>query len=794
MTARERRAAFLACCAIVIGSSGLAANAEEGSPAAILRLLQGDLPPAADEIAPARPSRPAGPGLAHLPPLQGDARLEGEIDGVRWTLPVTAEQAERGVTLRLAQTSALAVAPELSTLDLTVNGIPVDSHPIDAPEGAARDIAIPAEVLVPGYNAVDLTARQRHRVDCSAEATYELWTDIDLARSGIVAAIGARYPTLDDLAALPREPDGGITIRIVQPTLDAAGTAATLTALRNLVRGSGFEKVSVLWGDTAEGQATLDLFVGPSTRWSGLGRAELTTTERPILVDATQGRPTTVLVATDRPEPARALATFAATGPRGSVHGMEERERAQDVAVPGERRSFASFGLVDETFVGQRYSRAFDLRLPADAYPADYGDVEFELAFAHVAGLRPGSEVRVRINGAIRASLALTANERRVHRRKSLQIPLGAFRPGVNRVAIEATLADAADLSCAPLDRVEAKPRFALSAQSTLRLPKLASVVRENDLAGLTAGSTTPLDLIIPTPDAASLSAAATLSLGFDAGTADLRPVRLGLGLGAVEQAGKDAVIVAPLEALPTAFADAIPGLAPGALQTAWMPSEADAIGRLAARQAPRRADAADPTLEVALSLPETERVAPTIDVLSDWEAFNAGAPTSEPEGLWETILGAAPDLGEFLDRPEMSGQELSAVLQDPGDAILARIEQPDGRTATLLTARDGDALMRAALGFGDPAHRDAITGAAIAFSETEAGSQRLQGSWGAEGPRWRPGSFSPGNLRLILAGWFSDNAFAYAALMLGALVVAGGATSQLLGRVGRRFDAEGVR
>ena len=68
----------------------------------------------------------------------------------------------------------------------------------------------------PGFNSVRLSAEQRHRVDCSLEATYELWTQIDPTQTGLIlpeADVGV--DNLADLGALSPDEQGALPIRAV---------------------------------------------------------------------------------------------------------------------------------------------------------------------------------------------------------------------------------------------------------------------------------------------------------------------------------------------------------------------------------------------------------------------------------------------------------------------------------------------------------------------------------------------------------------------------------------------------
>ena len=140
---------------------------------------------AAPAPAPALPQRP-------FPALSTGLRLAGEESSLQWPVYLTETQARERLRLRIGYLAAISVVPDASFLTATINGVAIGRSEIKAP-GAIRIIEfdIPADLLKPGYNAVAVAGIQRHRVDCSLDATYELWTQIDPAWTGLVAPPGA---------------------------------------------------------------------------------------------------------------------------------------------------------------------------------------------------------------------------------------------------------------------------------------------------------------------------------------------------------------------------------------------------------------------------------------------------------------------------------------------------------------------------------------------------------------------------------------------------------------------------
>ncbi len=176
---------------------------------------------------------PGGEALHRLgaDPLQ--LRFEGETSAKTWPIYVTAAEARTRARVHIGFTHAISVMPEASSLSISVNDVPIAQTPIAAAtDPGALDVELPRGLLTPGYNSLRIAVSQRHRVDCSMEATYELWTQVDPASSGL-AFPGVSDPhieVLDDLAAISPDASGAVTIRLVLP--DGADAAAVDNAMR----------------------------------------------------------------------------------------------------------------------------------------------------------------------------------------------------------------------------------------------------------------------------------------------------------------------------------------------------------------------------------------------------------------------------------------------------------------------------------------------------------------------------------------------------------------------------------
>ena len=173
---------------------------------------------------------------------------------------------------------------------LSVNDVLVSDTPIAAPtagDAEALDIEIPQSLLEPGYNAVKIETQQRHRVDCSLAATYELWTQIDAAKTGFVfpdrPAEDRTIGDLADLPAIPPASDGSTPLRLVVPKgidthrLDRILRAAQSVAIRGRFNYPVFEVV-----DSPVERPGLDILVGTTDELAANGWADTSEDAQPV--------------------------------------------------------------------------------------------------------------------------------------------------------------------------------------------------------------------------------------------------------------------------------------------------------------------------------------------------------------------------------------------------------------------------------------------------------------------------------------------------------------------------------
>lgn len=732
----------LLCC------TGVAAQTFSGlGPARTMRLPQGPGAEAAAEPALPTAARPS-PTLRRPGSVAASLRISGENGAVTLPLTVTETEARAGGRFRIGYLSAISVLPEASTLTVSVNGTEIGQATIDGarePRTVAFDVA--PGLLAHGVNAVRIGVVQRHRVDCSVAATYELWTQIDRETTGFLPAAEV-LPGLDDLAAFAPASDGAQPIRLIQAggQLSARGAERLLGALQAAVLAGRFHQPQARFVTAADDDDGLALAAAPVGELSGsVDLTSLGAIAGPVLalLPGSSGRGA-ILVATGRDEAevdaaVAELARRRALAPKGTPAGLQALADADGRAVAGgDSLTLADLGFADQRVTARTHRIAFDLSLPHDILAADYDRLTLDLDGAYPAGLDPEARISVEINGASAGSAPLARTRGESLRRRTILLPLRLLRPGLNQVVILAELPRADDAACAAPGAVT--ERLHLAASTRLTIPPLARIARQPELAAALAagfpyaGTSRRPTLAVPAPDRDSMAAAATLAarLALAAG----RPIPFAFAAGRTGTEGPT-LMVAPARLLEPATVAAA-GLDPQALREAWTGREAPAAAAAATPAARRRALRQDGIAACRAARPNGAAAAEAAPDLGGASGVLAQAVTG-PE---------ADDLLTLVTAPSPSAlREAVECLVHP--RVWSR---PQGRLA-MLSAADGSVVVRA-----------------------------------ADAPRYVPTAPpSLGNLRRVLAGWLSLHAGFYglAALLVAACLA--GSSRLLVSRLGRR-------
>ena len=755
----------------------------------------GSMPAAQPDPAPA-PVAPATTVLRHLPaPLDG-WRISGENGELRWPLFLTQAQAGAPLRLRVGYMSAVSVLPETSSLRLRVNGRVVGADPIDAPQGLRRiAFAIPADLLKPGFNEVAIVVEQRHRVDCSVAATYELWTRIDPLETGLeIPAEAAAITDLADLPALAPRPDGASPIHVVlSGRTNPSHLGRLVRATQALALRGRMQQPLVDFAQNAGESYGLDLALGTREALAKLPRlaGALGSTGPLALVipGAAGARPTLVVTGTDDREVDAAIADLSRLRePSGTAPGLVAAVDFPARPTQGDETfTLRDLGQSTQDFNGRFFKRSLAFSLPADMLAADYGRGTLDLAGGYASGLR-GAQVRVDVNGRNSGIIKLPYADGEVFKHNQLFLPLGMMRPGVNRVDIYAETARETDATCA----ASPAKRFLLLDSSRLRLPTLARVERLPDLALATAGALPftqgQAHLVVPKPDRDTMGAALSLTARVAVAAGHVVPFAFATKMPAAGDGST--LVVSPARSLDPGTMTRV-GLDPAAVEAAWRdvadprPSPDGTPDAVQARWWLSNPDGPSacklpPHASTIKSGITSARVAP-----KDADDFLDQAANEPQASGWRDRLGEWINALPARFRPAAAGS--GAGVDANASLLLAQgVTGGDGDVTTIVTAPDA-ATLKASVGclfdpqvwikvHGRLAALDASTGDVVA---TDATGFTYRGAKSA----------SLGNGRLVLAGWFSLNPLAFVAMSLLLALCLSGTTLWFVRGVGRRSE-----
>ncbi|HEV7245956.1 MAG TPA: cellulose biosynthesis cyclic di-GMP-binding regulatory protein BcsB [Shinella sp.] len=721
--------------------------------------LSGGLLPAPVETKKAEPA--ADKALVPFEQSADAYALVGEDDVATFTFALDGPQVSAGGTLNLAYINAVSVLPDTAKMDVEVNGRDVGGFAIASPNGTLTEkIAVAAEFLKAGRNVVRLRARQHHRVDCSLDATYELWTKLDPAASGFATGQLSGFSDFDSLLAVRRNAAHRTDVRIVVPgALSAEALNEVAPALQSLILFLNRDDVSVSVADKPGTGPGIDLVMAMDRDGAAtLSKLGLSNAPRGLSVQAgaTADRATVVLRAANLND-VNAAVLAAVKGPLadGLKSGIFEKGRGVLAVDAGERRTLKEAGYETRVFSGRLSRTDFAVEMPADFYAAEYATLDLRLHAATSPGLDQTAQLLVRVNDRVVKSYPFRNGEGEQFDGKRIELPLRAFRPGVNRVELLAELPVAADAACRPEERDDGKPRFILLDTTAIEVPALARVGRLPDLAALAGkaypyGGGKPFDLVIDRADSQSVGAGLTLlsRLALSARA----PLTAKIAIGTPTQGtGRDVLVVSSQND----FAEL------GATDKASFPSETDIGASVAALMEP------DPV--VTASVPDTATGNETADLL---QAFHNSTAAGEGDlsfgsraQLW--LSAATKNFGRWLN---YQGDDTARVAPHGAGSLvtLSQMRAPDGlATWTVIKAsapRDIEAGVNRLV---EPAiWRDLDGGTAV----IETASLSLVSLPAADRYIADLQDRSPGNLRRVAAAWFSDNFQIYVLLVLACL------------------------
>jgi len=792
---------------------------------------------------------PPGAVLRHLTNNIQGYRLAGEIGASEWPIYLTLGQARRKLQFQLGYLAAVSVMPEASTLTLMVNDEVVGVTQVSAFTTVKTVVFdIPAGLMRAGFNSVRISTDQRHRVDCSVEATFELWTQIDPTQTGLILdETDAGIDNLADLGALLPDEQGALPIRAVLPqNAQPANVARMLRAVQMISVMGRFEQPVVDAGPPLRDRYGVNLLVGPAKQLiDELGFVTLGVVDRPraVVLPATPERRTTIVITgATLAQVDEAMNLFlVATTPKGAPAGLRAAAAFPGYRLEGGQRiKMHDLGLVSEEFSGRLFRAGFNIIMPPDFYAADYGRATLRVGGGYASGLSSRAQLVVNVNERTAVSLSLLKTSGEVFKDNPLPLPLGFFRPGLNRVEIEAHVPTKGDDSCDPLSAIDAPNRFLFLDQTEIELPPIARVARIPDLAVTAtggfpyAGSTARPRLFFPSFDEKSIGAALTVAahLAIVAG----RPIDFDVAMTPPGKGQGPTLVVAPFDALDSALMQKL-NMPIADLREAWKDrigapqrthdeeilsqTQAATRNRLvlqnnfpmachAGLHLDRKRSALSRTRFTAIdysavasllrgasnqnNLKQALGVQPTRDLFGEWDAKMRNEKSwshgvvSWLDRMREWGIAKFTDAGSWMSK-NFESTDGDNRLMTP-DSLLAVGQNVLGDGAedvwTVVTAPNADDLADAVGCLVDPRVSRQIAGRLSVLDVARARMNVVP----VDDPHFvATQPLSVGNVRLIAAGWLSLHALAY---VLGALTLAvllAAATRLFVSNVGRRAD-----
>ena len=699
-------------------------------------------------------------------------RLEGENDRKSWSIYLTPEQAAAPAKFNFSYQNAVVVAPEASQLTVLLNDRVVHQQQIGSSDNPSDvNFDIPHGLLQPGANLLTFEATQRHRTDCDIPSTYELWSDVDPAKTYLTFAgrEAEKLSTTDAIRAIGVDEVGKTQFNVVVPALAQPGTTKPILRLAqglSLLAGmpnevfsfgtdalppSGPGKMTVIVGTPAELQP---VFAVPSSAQNG-ALATFATDPRSgqqlLLISGPSWQAISsaidmVVSPTDRdPNTRRDLL-------------VTQRWTAPDAPIvySGTSLSFEQLGVRTTEFSGRRFHTSFNVAIPSDFYANAYGEATILLDAAYAKDVKPGSHIDIYVNGSIATTKPITATGGGIFRQLPIRITMRHFKPGLNTVTLETLLLAGEDSTCAPAATSNTTPRFALFDTSQFRVPDFARVAQRPNLAAF-AGTGYPYNrdsestaLFIDRIDADMLSTTATL-LGQMALVAG-HPITFEPTASPGAVGSRNAIFIGSISQLPSTILSQLNIAATS--QVAWRPAT------------PGQGVAQDSSVTIA-----------------DWRSRISGGLLQGQLDRFQQWMHRNFDISLSSLR-FIPGSEQVFTPSNANTFLIAQEANPtNDATWTMVTAPSAADLRAGVEAMTSQSNWPQIDGHITIYSGKTGKIDTVPVSR-FDFVMTQPWSLT--NYRLIAANWLSSNILSYAFLLVIGSLLLGIATASILSRIGR--------
>lgn len=407
----------------------------------------------------------ARPLISPLRPMQARGRPTGSairFDGERRDLMFALHVPEPSVVraLRVTTLSSINLLPERSQFRAYVNDVLVGTGPLaNFTEFGSLDLPLDPGLLQAGHNDVRLELVQYHRIFCGPDASFALWTDVDLANTGAILDVAWDLRNVSTPSdgfvmgvALAAASGAGVEIR------GGAGLGEHRDAwLRQIVeqvqQAMGGEPVpfrfTEYWSVAGEAGSAARITLLPGTQNRASFRVAGDGTQVMVVEYVPGSRPTPL------PELAQALAPVV----------TQTQPLLMDTSRPA---ALSEVGFTTQE-IRDRYALVEQVfRLPDDYVVLTNAKAELALDYIYADGLPPGAVMLVHVNGQNIRLLPLRGQAGTFIEQFPLRFEARHLRAGNNTLAFEVMIpGDPPDLPC-PLWN---GPVVAIGADSTLSVP-----------------------------------------------------------------------------------------------------------------------------------------------------------------------------------------------------------------------------------------------------------------------------------------------------------------------------------
>ncbi len=387
-------------------------------------------PAAADPVwlmplGPAAPL-PRGVHMGASLPAPDILRLTGEVaaTGLILLLPPGAEPPDH---LRLTLRSGVNVLPDSAALHLAVNGGPPVAVPLTH-AGEFATVDVPVTSLKPGENRIEINVVQPHRIFCGPDASFAVWTEIALARSGAAvpsAAIGTDAPGFS--LAVAAGAMRGSRIRILaDPATPTPVLQAISAALADALGGTAQVSLRSFY-DPPEGDLALVAAIAADTPRLSFRRGA----SGAIVLQVEYAGETAPDLSGLLP------VTSVAAG------------ISPPLLTPGRAVPFTELGQADFTGNTHYFQADVPFRLPDDWLLLANQKARLTLHYGFANALAQGSILLVKMNGATVRLLPLDRAGGKIQPPLAIDFPAGLLHAGANALSFEMMVpGQPADAAC----------------------------------------------------------------------------------------------------------------------------------------------------------------------------------------------------------------------------------------------------------------------------------------------------------------------------------------------------------